>query len=92
MVLLAREGFRWPEPDAKWWLVESPWHYEGDVMWSNGADEPFVPRIVDPIALDGESPTADGRAIVTPPPEFIFERGVQPGQEPSGQTLADSSA
>lgn len=91
VVLLAREGYRWPAPDAKWWLVESPWHYEGDILWSNGADEPFVPRIVAPIDQDERPPAADGSGIITPPPEFIFERGVQLGQKTSGQAPGSSA-
>lgn len=35
VVLLASEGFDWPQEGCEWWLVESPWHYSGGVYDSN---------------------------------------------------------
>jgi len=70
VVLLAREGYEWPEPDSRWWVVESPWHYVGEVMYSNGAGDPFVP------AVESSHPRT------TPPPEFVFESHVEDNKTP----------
>lgn len=71
VVLLARDGYEWPKPNSTWWLVESPWHYVGEVMYSNGAGDPFVPAV-----------ESSENLRITPPPEFVFESYVENNESP----------